>query len=162
MGFFFSWKWAKCLFLFLNSVFLLLVNLPETVLHYFSPPQDPQTQFVSFFFLPDFSQFTVSLFLHTNPLKQTPGKVKSVFPQVSSSNRTFYWVRREGKQTILVNDQTKVWGDQTTLFSGKVCRSREQLDMCRVNLVCKVIEKNIHWFLRTLYYQPKVEEPLGI
>ncbi|XP_009893812.1 PREDICTED: proline-rich membrane anchor 1 [Charadrius vociferus] len=38
----------------------------------------------------------------------------------------------------------------------KVHRSRKCLGMYRVNLVCKVIEKNIHWFLRALYYQPKI------
>lgn len=32
----------------------------------------------------------------------------------------------------------------------------------RVNLVCKVIEKINHYFLRALYYQPKVGEPPGV
>jgi len=62
--------------------------------------------------------------------------------------------------------QSERCGDQATLFfrnvTKKVYGNREQLDMHRVNLVCKVIEKNTHWFLRTLYYQSKVEEPPGI
>jgi len=67
---------------------------------------------------------------------------------------------------ILIKVQTNVLRDKATFFFRnnvlKVHGSKQWLSMYRINLVCKVIEKNTRWFLRTLYYQPKVEEPPGI